>query len=391
MIKKYKQFIKEELNVSKSISDYISSEEDKTITDLGYLLSNLSKKDYDFDFVDVDKTNSDNLTFLPTNRIKNSEDPYTSNNRMSIKTGRLMKKILDSLNEETILEDVHISIGYYKDEVSIINIDSGYFEKTWIPEYKYKFLDISITIEGDNVNETHIPISITRWGKDIKFTISENYGHYDDLVNMIGTFKIKVVPVYTNKLLEDITHMIRASRKIIQDGFKNMNIVEGEDIRKWYNEKSYTKNQKSTLGKSCMKYEGTSQFLDIYCENSSVVKLLIYLDDEGKLLARALLWTLSDGKKYMDRCYYNDETLNYIFSKWAIDNNYYYYNGHSVYYNGEYADCENFKVNLEKSLFNFYPYMDSFKYLYSKDNVLSISPLNLVGLRKLEDTEGGWY
>ena len=96
-------------------------------------------------------------------------------------------------------------------------------------------------------------------------------------------------------------------------------IVEGEEIRKCYLEDNY-EEIKGQLGNSCMRYERCQAYLDIYVKNPEVCKLLVLRGDTGKVKGRALLWTLSDGERYIDRMYTIDDSDKIIFKEWGLKN-----------------------------------------------------------------------
>jgi hypothetical protein len=176
---------------------------------------------------------------------------------------------------------------------------------------------------------------------------------------------------FTSKELEDFVRKFGALWLAQNDHSSRYQIVEGEEIRKWYLESNYseqTKQGKGTLGKSCMRYKRCSEFLDIYVLNPNVVKMLILLDDKEELRMRMLLWNLDD-EYYCDRCYYTIESEQGAALEWLeknldkplitdLDPEY----GYSVKLG---------KSTLPEGKFTYYPYMDSFKYYNPKDMELS--------------------
>jgi hypothetical protein len=74
--------------------------------------------------------------------------------------------------------------------------------------------------------------------------------------------------------------------------------LSGEDLRRFY------LRSVSGIG-SCMAGEDTQDFLDIYVDNPDVVKLATVRI--GDCAARALVWTFTDGKRYMDRIYHTSD------------------------------------------------------------------------------------
>lgn len=138
-------------------------------------------------------------------------------------------------------------------------------------------------------------------------------------------------------------------------------VVQGEEIRKWYDEDTY-EDPEYHLNNSCMRYSRCQRYLNIYVENPNQVTMVIMKGtDPNKIIGRALIWKLKDGTYYLDRPYTNnDEDLN-LFKEWGRSK------GYSVYG----ADYKNKEVTLDKSDFQYYPYMDTFRWLNRGQNLLS--------------------
>jgi len=146
-------------------------------------------------------------------------------------------------------------------------------------------------------------------------------------------------------------------------GKHQIEVVEGEDIRKWYYYKNNSKG--GTLGKSCMIGKKHQKLFDIYVENSKVCRMAIKRDDDNpeKIVGRALLWDTDKGI-YMDRIYTSDEHHRFSFLGFADLNNWMTMDN--------YADKLNVKL-IDKDFGPEFvnPYMDTFKYYYHDDNYLS--------------------
>jgi hypothetical protein len=161
-------------------------------------------------------------------------------------------------------------------------------------------------------------------------------------------------------------------------------VVQGEEIRKWYDEDTY-EDQEYHLKNSCMRYSRCQRYLSIYVENPNQVTMVIMKGSEpDKIIGRALIWKLKDGTYYLDRPYTNnDEDLN-LFKEWGRSK------GYSVYG----ADYKNKEVTLDKSDFQYYPYMDTFRWLNRGQNLLSTDSSEFDDGNsdwiKLEDTGGGF-
>lgn len=140
-------------------------------------------------------------------------------------------------------------------------------------------------------------------------------------------------------------------------------LVKGEDIKKWYNEETYN-SRGGTLGNSCMRHTTKSDYMNIYAYNPDKVSMII-LTFHGKLIGRALVWQLDEernnNKVYLDRIYTEkDSDIGFIYD-WFINN----HENINVctYKDGNGRDM---KVYLDNVKFEEYPYADTMNYLYSE-------------------------
>ena len=164
----------------------------------------------------------------------------------------------------------------------------------------------------------------------------------------------------------------------------DLNVVEGEDIRDNYLESNYLLTL-GQLGNSCMRYERCQSYLDIYVQNPEVCKLLVFKEN-GKVKGRALLWVLSDGRKYIDRIYTIQDSDKNIFKDWAKKN------GYDLTYDMTTTE-ENMKVNLKVTSFSKYPYMDTFEYYDDQNGILYENEPDMSDddeILKLKSTGGGY-
>jgi hypothetical protein len=161
-------------------------------------------------------------------------------------------------------------------------------------------------------------------------------------------------------------------------------LVQGEEIRKWYDEDTY-EDPEYHLSNSCMRYHRCQRYLNIYVENPNQVTMVIMKGTEpDKIIGRALIWKLKDGTYYLDRPYANnDEDIN-LFKEWGRSK------GYTVYG----ASYDHKEVVLDKADFPYYPYMDTFKWLNRGQNLLSTDSSEFDDGNddwvKLEDTGGGF-
>jgi hypothetical protein len=154
-----------------------------------------------------------------------------------------------------------------------------------------------------------------------------------------------------------------------------MQVVEGEDIRKWYLDDNYLGPGVGSLWKSCMRYKTKQPFLDMYTRNPDKVKMLVLLSGSGpdtRLRARALLWQdaiTPSGTviRFMDRIYSVYDSDVFQFKRWAAENGYIT----KAYQNSKTMDLfevgEDFiqlglSVSLPVHNLQYYPYMDTLRF-----------------------------
>lgn len=191
---------------------------------------------------------------------------------------------------------------------------------------------------------------------------------------------------YTAYGLEVFTNKFKAlsSIELVKDRIK---VVSGKDIAYWYSEKNYGKETLGGvghLGKSCMRYN--NDFFKIYTLNPQLVRLVILLDGEGKLSARALLWNYSN-KFYLDRIYFTHEHEKELLKKWV--EKYYLFGPIDKLDLQEEVFVKN--TENEDGTFDKYPYLDTFKYYNPQKRLLRVqSPETKRGWIELADTSGGF-
>lgn len=129
--------------------------------------------------------------------------------------------------------------------------------------------------------------------------------------------------------------------------------VKGEDIRWSYLGDNYYEHN-GDLGNSCMRYRNCQSYLNIYTENPEKISLAV-LKKDGKIAARSLLWDLkeTEGSTYHDRIYFTNEETKLTLEAKLI----------SLGYKDAYKGNPSLTAHLNNVDFNYYPYMDSFRYL----------------------------
>ena len=166
-----------------------------------------------------------------------------------------------------------------------------------------------------------------------------------------------------NKIEEFVTTYKSTYDMIYSIGDYLFEIVKGENIRYWYLESRYEVIS-GQLGQSCMRYDRCQPYLDIYVENPEVCQLLILKSNKipGKIIGRALIWTLASGDKYMDRVYTIIDSDKLIFFDYGKNI------GISKNISNSHGSLQ---VNVKPTLFEYYPYMDTFIYYEPETGILS--------------------
>lgn len=186
-----------------------------------------------------------------------------------------------------------------------------------------------------------------------------------------GAFLKKIFKDVSDKEVELFSTLYR---NIQTSPVFNFKIVEGEDIRKYYHYETYVM-QEASLGKSCMKHRSCQPWFQIYVDNPEIIKMLIMVDDTNHIFGRALLWmdttdTNGNTVKVMDRIYtVADEDYVFHFKKWADTNGFIHKkeqkwnNTLKFVSSNKDLDLMRLSVKLNKSEYDRYPYLDTFKFL----------------------------
>jgi len=160
----------------------------------------------------------------------------------------------------------------------------------------------------------------------------------------------------TDKAIEAIHNKYVSFQK---NGGCFLEILSGEEILKGYTSNNYYPGN-SSLNKSCM--TNRHSYLKLYTENVNQVQLAVVYYDE-KIVARCLVWTTIDDRKFYDRIYTSiDWSEKYISDKLK---------------NIGYLPVSSagiLVVKLDKWKFDQYPYVDSFSSIdYETGIVCSMS------------------
>lgn len=162
----------------------------------------------------------------------------------------------------------------------------------------------------------------------------------------IGAFVNRVIP---NCNANDVADFVQTIKGKLDSSNYTLSIVTGEKIRHWYHVKTYfnptpglvyrddieegSDDPRTPLMKSCLKQPEKQGFFDIYCKNPEQIGMLIMLNKQGQLVARALVWFdcfISDSPDnptkgvLLDRIYYTQESDVQIFINYAKEHGWWY-------------------------------------------------------------------
>jgi hypothetical protein len=392
MLLKYNEFINEslELILESNIifSDRMKLALNKTDIPLAKTILSIENKDYPVasNYFDIPMDKNDKLSFIPDRKAQE----ILSDDKEYVKftgSGGGWLKHKDSNNK------LFTALGYtpesdepYKPEPS----DLGEVVSKIVSEQSGKTY-VYVKFEGGKgvYNQEKLRMIDDRSEKVWKKSRQEiNIGRA--IRALLKSAKQEVI----DKELEEFVNQFKSTIDKLNDKFSYFELVLGEDIGYWYNQRNYYE-RKGTLGNSCMASVPTSYF-DIYMSNPDVCQLLILKskEDTNKIVGRALLWTLRDGKKFLDRIYTNNDSDVNLFKDYSKENGWYvkYYNnsgnsGKAISPTGETVDLDA-TVDIRPGRYENYPYVDTLKNFNPK-GTLSIKKTDDTYL--LESTGGDYY
>lgn len=270
----------------------------------------------------------------------------------------------------------------------------------------FEFLDFScresiisqILLQSGSSNIKPIGNFISRYKQDsITYIPAEKIDKVDDVWSKnrvpikIGRFVKKFLTEFSfinfNITDVDIERFVNLYKSYFNQDKTRLRIVEGAELRKYYLHTNYHRlngNCFGTLWNSCMRQTDRNRFLQLYQANPDDIKMLVYFDDEEKVRARALLWqnvkehNSENCYKVMDRIYYYyDHDVNF-FKEWAKENGYItkaYQNAKSESLFEIETKIKQLElyVILQNHLLSYAPYLDTFKFYYTKNGRFSNS------------------
>ncbi len=245
----------------------------------------------------------------------------------------------------------------------------------------------------------------------------------------MGRIIKKLLPQISDKELEKLVNNLKSETT----GFE-IKLVKGDDIIKYYKRESCDEKSLSygSLNNSCMmdKVSDNPNIFDIYTKNPESCQLAIMLNNEGKLVARALVWKIDEISRYdegrrskedeekfysnfnlnwelgeseydndlwtskvkdlyvMDRVYYTKDWMANSFYKWAANNNMMIKWRSEFSYKGN-SESPILTVKVNKVAYREFPYLDTFCYYDVQSGTLSNRKRKNRGF-ELQHTQGGY-
>lgn len=228
-----------------------------------------------------------------------------------------------------------------------------------------------IGIQDDMV--TFIPfIKVENFYKELCAKFPNQNFNFDDYtrtfcIDYKNPVKIKIgrflnkLKTFTDSEVENFTNNFKGYIKFKTDTSR-FELISGEAIKSYYLEESY-QHKTGQLGKSCMRHIKCQPYLDVYADNTEICQLLILKGyNTGKIIGRAIIWTLDNGDKYLDRVYCTLDSDMPLFEAYArllgCKTSY------NVIYDPDNPTFNEFSIKPKKIDYPYYPYMDTFRYFY---------------------------
>lgn len=349
-------------------------------------------------------TDKENIvTFLPDSKTKNAKTYYNSGGgythwgatlNLATENQELLK------NEDSTPRKVKVPSN--NTEITIV--------KYAIPlDYIHKNFGM-MSNSFDEAYSSGNTISLVSWeGDDTYYVLLDTNCITYDLGDIkrsdinVGRFTrallTKAGETVNNKELEDFVNKYKAAVLIEKEAFTRFDIVEGDDLRDFYNLNTYESKSMGSLGSSCMRYTYCASYLDIYVKNPDEVKLIILRsrNNNDLITGRALLWYTDQGIKFMDRVYVNNYADVTLFIEYAIKNEFHYKKnqnfeeGEPIMFDGKELTLRDSEITVTLSdggEFDYYPYLDTLKY-YNPDNDTLSNDTSYDYKYELNDTDGG--
>jgi len=349
-------------------------------------------KDLTQNYIDIDLDNNNMLTFIQDRRAKQMigdiQEEYQITSNTHLKHDNFSSTASENSNRiiyarlDMTFDDVNKATEYTTKLKITAETSSRSSGNIYVA---YQGIEDE-TIRGVIRKERISPVESEVWNR--LWTTSRNGIRAGRLVR---TFLTLSGVAFVDTDIEQFVNKYKAHIDILNDAFAKFRVVEGSDIQHYYEYENYNLEENSgTLGNSCMA-EVDGSYMDIYSNNPNQCKLIILYDNRGaindngeyrseNIIGRALLWKIDSGEMFMDRIYYNVDSLRDIFKKYAARNDYYtrgnldWDDGTIVISKGTENRTAKLVVTLDTvSNLHDYPYLDTLMYFNEDSKQLSCS------------------
>ena len=219
-----------------------------------------------------------------------------------------------------------------------------------------------------------------------------------DVIEDLESSNIEL-PELTPRDYEEFVNLYKAEFVVVSNEFK---MISGDEIAHYYDFYNYAFSDKGQLGASCMRYTKCQKYFGIYQKNPEVCQLLAYVNQDDKVLGRALVWKLEkkvDGcpaEYFMDRVYCANDSDIIKFKNYAKEQGWVMKNRNSsdivesLFFNyNDTVILSHINVQLKDFRFKNYPFVDTVAFLHLGNGKLH----NIKGKNTLEltSTDGDFY
>lgn len=396
MIKRYSDFINESIELILE-SEIVYSDKFRNV--LSKIDNTISKKLIEIEnidlpvrsnYFDIVPNKNDTINFMPDRKAQE----ILADKTVSV---RFIGSDAGWLKHSPANDEIFATLGYtpqganpYRPNSSDIGtIVSSYVSPTSGKTYCYvKFMDVS----GNEVGQGVYNKEKLRETSDKKDKLWGRGRQEIGVGRGIRALLLTTGEKFLDKDIEEFVNLYKATIDKMNDKFSFFDLVSGDDIHHWYHRDNYYE-RKGTLGGSCMS-SARESWLEIYTANPNQVKLIILKsqNDDEKIIGRSLLWTLTDGKKFMDRVYTINDSDVQLFREYAKENGWYTKYHNSSTSNNSAIAPEGGVVSLEltvildKKDYDNFPYLDTLKHFTPGVGKLN----NYHGDYLLEDTGGDY-
>lgn len=288
------------------------------IQKLNFGVFDLRNKFFEVSRFDIDPTNPENITCIPSIKISTEKNPEEF--RISLPSIKILKILYESKSKMDYEKLENEFRKFSTIEIKLRKGEIAYFKSSEAFNFVLKSMKFTIKeLYNDCSNFDLVKDNIDM----ISFIPSkkiglENQEKFRQQTRAGRVFK-KLNPTLTEVQVENFVNLYRAEVESFYTPV-DIGVVTGNDIVYWYSEKRYATGS-GTLNHSCMRGEGAQNKVSFYSKFPDKIALAI-ITKKDKLYGRSLIWRGDDGRIYMDRIYTVNSHDENVFMKFASQKNY---------------------------------------------------------------------